>query len=79
MGMFLFNFNVAIRLSCLYRAYGAFFGLYLVVKFRLLKILQEIGHDFGGLEDSTADSPEEKSVTYPKHMVSPVREVCNHR
>lgn len=37
--------------------------------------MQEIGHDFaGGLEDSTADSAEEKSVTYPKNMVSPVRE-----
>jgi hypothetical protein len=52
---------------------------YLIFKFGLPKFLQEIGHDSGGgLEDSTADSAEEKSVTYPKNMVSPVREVCKH-
>lgn len=45
--------------------------------FQSLLLLQEIGYDVGGQEESTADSGAEKSVIHPENMVSPVREkVC---
>jgi hypothetical protein len=41
---------------------------------KLLIFLQEIGHDIGGQDESTADSGAEKSMIHPENMVSPVRE-----
>jgi len=50
---------------------------YIPVIIKSLIFLQEIGHDGGGQEESTADSGAEKSVIHPESMVSPMREkVC---